>query len=670
MLTEGTDVGGRFRVEGPVGSEGDGHLYQATDLRTMRQAVLWVVPSDLLGDPLAFEEVRASVKAAISLSHRNIVPTFGIGREADGAIYIARENIDGVTLNQLMPVKANSGKSFSPRGAYNVLSTVCGALSYAHPKLVHGVLTPESVLIGRNGRILVADLGLAPLLSRFDSTTDGPLRPYLAPEVLDGELPTERSDVYSLTALLYFMVCGFAPRAGGTPPPSRAQPLLPAELDDFVTRNMSSSATNRLSDPRALRSQLLALVETWGAPKVPLGEEWPFNDELTISSNQGKTTMPSPPSKPSRVSDIPISWADPPPPSDESAEVRELPPEPPGAAAPPVTPSRRVAAMPPPPGPGLGPSGANTANSSPISFDLGPPAPPRAGSEGSGEMIDLGSLISEVTQAENQIWMVHKNGFDHGPFSARELAREIVEGRVSDDDIVLNMETGVRQRCALWPELAEILEQARIKRRQQEEAAAAERVQTVEKRVGALTYLIVAGIVLLVGAGIGSYFLYRNATRDRTEGGDQLADLVEAGEVNINTGAGILPMEPTKTKRRRGRRRTGRRSEGRGGLTAEEAMALGVDYGDLTGPTTQLTVGQINTVMNRNARRFYPCLAGHTGRVNLDFVINGDGSVAGVSVPGATGPMRSCMASAMRRVRFPSFSAPRMRASFYFEVGR
>ena len=98
-------------------------------------------------------------------------------------------------------------------------------------------------------------------------------------------------------------------------------------------------------------------------------------------------------------------------------------------------------------------------------------------------------------------------------------------------------------------------------------------------------------------------------------------------------------------------------------------MAQGVDYGDLSGGMTQLSVGQINSVMNRHARRFYPCLYGHTGRVTLDFVINGDGSVAGVSVPGASGSMRSCMAGRMRGIRFPSFSSPRMRASFYFEVG-
>ncbi len=98
-------------------------------------------------------------------------------------------------------------------------------------------------------------------------------------------------------------------------------------------------------------------------------------------------------------------------------------------------------------------------------------------------------------------------------------------------------------------------------------------------------------------------------------------------------------------------------------------MNRGANYGDLSSPTTQLSVGQINSVMRRNQRRFFPCLAGYRGRVSLDFVINGDGSVAGVSVNGGAGNMRSCMTGRMRGIRFPSFNAPRMRASFYFEVG-
>ena len=680
MLSQDTDVGGRFRVERELSSAGAGTLYLATDLRTTRQASLWVHPAEALGDTSTLQELQATVKAATSLSHRNIVPVFGTGQETDGSVYVANELIDGTTIADLVKTKAQNAKSFSPRGAYNVLSHVVNALSYAQPKLIHGVLTADAVIISRTSQIMVSDYGLSPLLTRLDSFLQGSMRYYLAPEVVAGELPTERSDVYSLGALLYFMIAGIPPQVGGKPPPSSMQSLIPGEFDDFVARAMDPLPRARMADAREFRSQLLALVEIWGAPKIPPGEEWPFDDELTLVG-AGKATLPAPltqpTGKPTKVSDIPVSWdADP---SENSQQYLSSPAafEPPvenGTELPSSESSRGAGSVAiPPPAVAPAPIAAVSApepSSGAIDFDQLLGAPPAANSEGSSEMIDLGTLISEATQTENQIWMVHVDKFDHGPFSARELAQQIFNGQISDDDIVLNMETGVRQRCAMWSEFGPILDKARVKRREAEESKAAQRVETVEKRVGVLRYIIAAGIVIVIGLGIGTYFIYRAATRDTMEGGDELADLVEAGDVTIATGAGILPIEETKNKRRRGRRRGRPGGGGGAGMTAEEAMAQGIDYGDLSGGTRQLTVSQINSVMGRNTGRFYSCLAGHNGRVNLDFVINGDGSVSGVSVPGATGPMRSCMASRMRGVRFPAFDAPRMRATFFFEVGR
>lgn len=103
-------------------------------------------------------------------------------------------------------------------------------------------------------------------------------------------------------------------------------------------------------------------------------------------------------------------------------------------------------------------------------------------------------------------------------------------------------------------------------------------------------------------------------------------------------------------------------------MSAEEAMMQGVDYGNLSGGGGQLSVGQIQSIMNRNVRRLASCMGGSGGRVNLDLVINGNGSVAGVSVNGPASA-RGCIASRARGIRFPSFGAPRMRASYYFEVG-
>ena len=334
------------------------------------------------------------------------------------------------------------------------------------------------------------------------------------------------------------------------------------------------------------------------------------------------------------------------------------------------------------PGPvGLAPSPSSASGPAPraggnddglISFEalLGPASSPTPRT--SAETIDLGSLVSRTDEMDAQVWMVQKDKLDHGPFSARELGQQIIAGKIGWDDQVLNMDSGVRQRCEVWTEFREVVKQARALRQAEEEAAAQRKVEVVEKRVGWLRYLIAAIVVVVIGIGVGSYFLILNATRGSgPQTADEFADLVAAGQIPVKTGAGILPGEQTKAGsggRRRGGK-SGGGGGGAGGLSAEEAMARAANYGDLSGGMTQLSIGQINSVMNRNARRFYPCLYGHRGRVTLDFVINGDGSVAGVTVPGASGAMSSCMASKMRSITFPSFGSPRMRASFFFEVG-
>jgi serine/threonine protein kinase len=666
MVSLGMDVGGRFRVEEHRGDDGVGDQFLATDLRTNRRVILWVFPSEVLSDADAFQGLSSAVRAAGSLSHRCIVPTLGMGRETDGSIYVARELADGTALSALTRAKSQAGKAFSLRGAYNVLAHVTNALTFAQPRLVHGALGSESVIVGPNGQIVVSDFGLAPLLTRTDSFLRGPSRHFIAPEVVRGEPPTERADVYSLGALTYSMVCGMPPQIGGKPAPSNIQPLLPPELDAFVSRAMDPMPQGRMSDSREFRSLLLALVETWGAPRVPPGVEWPFDDELAPPV-MGRRTMPPVQSRPSRVSEIPISWAPPPP------EEVAVPAAAPAIAVPPDAPQPgpqrepKSPAIPPPPAEIAAPPGwPGRSSSSAIDFDQLVGARPSP----SKEVIDLENLISEATQSENQVWMVHKDHFDHGPFSARELAQQIFNGQIGDDDIVLNMDTGVRQRCSLWPEFAEVLDKVRVRRREAEEVAAARRVQTVEKRVGVLRYLIAAGIIVALGASVGIYFIYRAATRDQTESAEQLADLVEAGDVTLGTGAGVLPLEDAAGGRKSGRRNGRRRPGGGSGLTAEEAMAQGADFGNLDGEIRQLSVGQINSVMRANTSRFYGCLAGHSGRVDLDFVINGDGSVSGVTVSAPDGGVRACMSSRMRGVRFPAFDAPRMRATFWFEVGR
>jgi hypothetical protein len=105
-------------------------------------------------------------------------------------------------------------------------------------------------------------------------------------------------------------------------------------------------------------------------------------------------------------------------------------------------------------------------------------------------------------------------------------------------------------------------------------------------------------------------------------------------------------------------------------------MERAVDIGSAAGGggEQRLTAGTVQGVMNRNINRFFSCVGaeirrgGQLGSVRIDLAIAGDGSVIGASTRQGSGAFRSCIASKVRTVRFPSFSAPRMGASFSFSV--
>lgn len=634
----GTDIGGRFRLERPSTEHSSRLVYLGHDLKTKKPVAIWYLPASVIADGEGLEALRESIREAGAISGRNTVPNLGIGPAPDGAVFVAREAVDGAVLFTLCRAKQRQDKAFSPRGAFNLLSQVSQALSAAPPGVHHGTLSPETVLISRNGQAMVADFGMAPALLRSKGFIEGPSRRYLAPEVLEGDEITAQSDVYSFGALLHLLVCGMAPTDGGRPTASSLQPLLPTELDDLVARCMASNPSERPANTRAVRSQLLAIVETWGTPSLPEGEEWPFDDDLSIPATMEKSTKPAPaPTAPSSSS--PASADD----MFESAMSSSSAP---------------AASSSPPSGGGLGRPASGLGRPASVS------GPPKQDDE-----IDLNALLTSTTQSENQVWMVQKNNLDHGPFSTRELGQQIFAGKINPDDQVLNMDTGVRQRCVVWSEFTQIVEKAMEKRRQEQEAEALRKVETVEKSVGFARYIIAAVIVVVIGIIVGGYFLYRHATTEETVVASSSDDLIAAGGQMIKTGGGVLPMERSK-RRRRGRRRRGRSGGGGGGgVSAEDAMNQAVDYGDLSGSGGQLSVGQITSVMNRNVRGLAGCMGGQSGRVSLDIVINGNGSVAGVSVSGASGSARSCIASRTRGIRFPSFGSPRMRASYFFQVG-
>jgi serine/threonine protein kinase len=286
---------------------------------------------------------------------------------------------------------------------------------------------------------------------------------------------------------------------------------------------------------------------------------------------------------------------------------------------------------------------------------------------------DLSDVTARLTANDGPRWVVVKDGMDHGPFTARELIKMIVDGEVLEQHLLFNMSANERKSLAEYPDFQPFVQQYRIRRDEQEHAVALDRSKKDEKRSNVAKFAILAvsiGAILLVA---GSYLLNRRAANVRKKHEADLAALYESGQVQITGTAGILKV-PTRVGSRAAK--SGTHSSGGGFGSYEEAMNQAMELGDATkgGGERQLTSSDVAGVMNRELNRMFGCVGeelrrgGKLGNVGIDIAILGTGKVAGASVHTGSAAFQRCIATKVQNVHFPSFPAPRMGARYSFSV--
>jgi serine/threonine-protein kinase len=269
----GRTLDGRYRVIARLARGGMATVYEGVDTRLDRPVALKVMHPGLAEDHAFVARFSQEARSAARLSHPGVVAVYDQGEDS-GTVFLAMEFVRGRTLRDLLRERGR----LSPREALDVLEPVLAALGAAHRAgLVHRDVKPENVLLADDGRVKVADFGLARAATTgaaSQSTQHGVLIgtvAYLSPEQVQQGRTDTRSDVYSAGILLYEMLTGGPPFSGDNPmavafqhvhedvpAPSAAVPGLSPELDRLV-----ATATSRAPDARpADADRLLALVET------------------------------------------------------------------------------------------------------------------------------------------------------------------------------------------------------------------------------------------------------------------------------------------------------------------------------------------------------------------------------------------------------------------------
>jgi serine/threonine-protein kinase len=258
----GRVIDGRYRVEGRLARGGMATVYEATDLRLDRTVALKVMHASLAEDAGFVSRFVREAKSAARLSDPHVVAVYDQGEDGD-LVYLVMEYVPGRTVRDVL---RQYGR-LSAEQALTILDPVLQALDAAHHAgFVHRDVKPENVLLTDDGRVKVADFGLARAISAATSTaaTQGLLIgtvAYLSPEQVERGIADARSDVYGAGILLYEMLTGAVPFAGETPlavayqhvnaavpAPSSVRPGVPARLDDIVARATARDADQRYPD--------------------------------------------------------------------------------------------------------------------------------------------------------------------------------------------------------------------------------------------------------------------------------------------------------------------------------------------------------------------------------------------------------------------------------------
>ena len=212
----GRVLGDRYRLVTPVGTGASAHVYLADDVSLKRQVAIKVLHPALAGDQAFLKRFRAEARAVAALNHPNILRVYDWGEE-DGEPYLVLEYLAGGSLRQIF----DTGELLTPEQAVRIGIEACAGLDYAHRRgLIHRDIKPANILFDADGRLRIADFGLARALAEAawtepDGAILGTAR-YAAPEQVEGWVLDGKADVYGLALVLYEGVTGESPFIGDT----------------------------------------------------------------------------------------------------------------------------------------------------------------------------------------------------------------------------------------------------------------------------------------------------------------------------------------------------------------------------------------------------------------------------------------------------------------------
>jgi len=254
-IAVGEVLRGRYVIKSVLGRGGTGTVFEAADLYRVgtpesgQRVALKVLHGQIAAKPQLLAELQREFQLLQSLSHPNVVRAYDLDRDGDVAFF-TMEVLRGLSLRGVLA--ARNRVRFERAHALAIVRDVGGAVAHAHSRaVIHGDINPGNIFLTNDGEIRLLDCGAAhvsfqgPTVS--DATDRSPIATprYASPQVLRGQQPDARDDVYSLACLAYMLLSGARPFGEKTALGAQEQGLQPSRPDGL-----------RAKEWRALRAGL------------------------------------------------------------------------------------------------------------------------------------------------------------------------------------------------------------------------------------------------------------------------------------------------------------------------------------------------------------------------------------------------------------------------------
>lgn len=293
---------GQYRLSRSLGAGGMGEVYLAHHYLMKRPCAIKIIKPEKAGDSNVLARFEREVHASSKLSHWNNIDIYDYGRTEDGTFYYVMEYLPGLNVADLV----HRFGPMPPGRVMHLLRQICDALNEAHSQgMIHRDIKPANVFAAKRGGFFdvakLLDFGLAkPIASTEDShltqegmITGSPL--FMSPEQASGEgEPDNRSDIYSVGILAYFMLTGHAPFEYERPikviiahahepvvPPSEHVSTIPHDLEAIVMRCLAKSPDDRYQAIFDM-AEALEKCEAYGTWKQADAVKW-WTENETIA---------------------------------------------------------------------------------------------------------------------------------------------------------------------------------------------------------------------------------------------------------------------------------------------------------------------------------------------------------------------------------------------------